>query len=190
MIRGFWKRWTFLLCFVLVSIIVIFRFAERKNTIDDHLTSKFNWILHSSNLTSDTCRNSKQGPFYIADERGYLCQLGDVQANGCCNRKSNSTEQYSCLSCQVNRCCKIYEHCISCCLQPQKRKILELVLRHAHTVKDALLSEVKDTFELCLHKCRTSSASIRQENTYRNIDYKYCYGMDAPSLTHHIPPEG
>ena len=32
------------------------------------------------------------------------------------------------------------------------------MLRHAHTVKYALLSEVKDTFELCLHKCRTSSA--------------------------------
>ena len=57
---------------------------------------------------------------YINFFTGYLCELGDVQANGCCNRKSNSTEQYSCLSCQVNRCCKIYEHCISCCLQPQK----------------------------------------------------------------------
>lgn len=183
-LRGFWKRWTLLLFFVIVLIILIFQLSQNKETTPVTVNSKFTW-LHSFNTSSlKHCRNSKQGPNLITDEKGYICRLQDVQYNGCCNKISNFTEQYSCLSCQNNRCCKVYENCISCCLHPHKRKLLELVLQHAQTVHNPLLSSVQDNFELCLHKCRTSSTSIRQDNTYRNLLYKYCFGMESPHITH------
>lgn len=32
-----------------------------------------------------------------------------------------------------------------------------------------------DKFQQCLAVCRTSSASVRHENTYKNPKFKYCY---------------
>ena len=99
---------------------------------------------------------------------------------GCCNSRANRTSRYNCRTCQFNRCCKVYEHCVSCCLQPHKRKLLEKVLLHAHNSRNPLLHLVHDTWELCLHKCRTSSTSVLRENTYRDAVHKYCYGLDVP----------
>ena len=38
-------------------------------------------------------------------------------------------------------------------------------------------SSITDLFELCLIKCRTSSASVRHENTYKNHRTKHCYTL-------------
>ena len=51
---------------------------------------------------------------------GYVCSHGDLGLNGCCIPDRNSTERFSCNTCQQNRCCKVYEYCVSCCLQPNK----------------------------------------------------------------------
>lgn len=40
--------------------------------------------------------------------------------NGCCKPDTEGTKHYSCETCHNNGCCAIYEHCISCCLQPDK----------------------------------------------------------------------
>lgn len=37
------------------------------------------------------------------------------------------------------------------------------------------LSSISDSFELCLIKCRTSSSSVRHENTYKNPRTKHCF---------------
>eukprot|EP00795_Rhopilema_esculentum_P015423 gene15423-6664_t len=62
------------------------------------------------------------------------------------------------------------------------RHLLENVLAKARNSRSPLLRIVKDTFELCLAKCRTSSSSVQQENVYRDNTYKFCYGLDPPTL--------
>ena len=45
-----------------------------------------------------------------------------------------------------------------------------------------LYMAVEDCFELCLAKCRTSSQTVKPENTYRDPIAKYCYGESPPEL--------
>jgi len=181
-LRGFWRRWlSVIVSCVIGAIICVFYFRQwHVKPVHKMKLAKFIWLDLNNVTRIKICRNSKQGPYLIADERGYTCSIADVYRNGCCNTGINSTVRYNCQSCQFNRCCKTYEHCVSCCLQPHKRKLLEKVLVHAHNSRNPLLHLVQDTFELCLHKCRTSSTSVLRENTYRDSVHKYCYGLDLP----------
>ena len=47
---------------------------------------------------------------------GFVCQLPEVQSSGCCQ----GSRRYECSSCQDTGCCAVYEHCVSCCLHPDK----------------------------------------------------------------------
>jgi hypothetical protein len=58
---------------------------------------------------------------------GYVCERKDLLVNGCCNVNTPSSRQYICKSCLANGCCDIYEYCVSCCLQPDKVTIPELL---------------------------------------------------------------
>ncbi|KAG8234489.1 hypothetical protein J437_LFUL014609 [Ladona fulva] len=119
------------------------------------------FLWHSGkeeNLTSikvTTCRNSVQG-------------------------KSENTKRYACDTCKENGCCSIYEYCISCCLDPNKKNILQGVLGKASETFNVLFASVTDHFELCLAKCRTSSQSVQHENSYRDPRAKHCYGETPP----------
>ena len=86
--------------------------------------------------------------------------------------------------------------------QPLLRSILTRSTENFHP----LYSSLKDQFELCLTKCRTSSQvsqdllspslysvftdccnpcyvqSVQHENSYRNPQAKYCYGTTVPVL--------
>ncbi|XP_032991834.1 UPF0454 protein C12orf49 homolog [Lacerta agilis] len=128
------------------------------------------------------CRNSVQGKLLITDELGYICERKDLLMNGCCDVKAPSAKLYSCESCLPNGCCSIYETCVSCCLQPNKQRLLEHFLNRAAVAFRNLFMAVEDHFELCLAKCRTSSQSVQHENTYRNPIAKYCYGEYPPDL--------
>ena len=55
---------------------------------------------------------------------GHVCAISAVLPNGCCDQNGNSTHRFYCLTCRENRCCHVFEHCISCCLQPHKVIIL------------------------------------------------------------------
>ncbi|CAN0326825.1 unnamed protein product [Lampetra planeri] len=128
------------------------------------------------------CRNSVQGRMLLTDERGFVCERRAVLPSGCCNDSAPGSAQYSCQGCQPNGCCSIYEHCVSCCLQPEQQAVLERFLGHAAAAFQNLFLAVRDHFELCLAKCRTSSQSVQHENTYRDPRAKYCYGEDPPEL--------
>jgi len=128
------------------------------------------------------CRNSVQGKALIADDKGYVCNRQNVMPNGCCKPDSEGTKHYSCETCQNNGCCSIYEYCISCCLQPEKKEVLQDMLGKAAGSLNLLLTSVSDHFELCLTKCRTSSQSVQHENSYRNPRAKHCYGESPPPL--------
>ncbi|XP_058127435.1 SREBP regulating gene protein [Anopheles ziemanni] len=123
------------------------------------------------------CRNSVQGKSLIVDDRGYVCPRVELLQNGCCDEADDEpSKQFACTTCKPNHCCAVYEYCVSCCLNSDKRSILEDVLAKANGRQVALYAEVTDQFELCLTKCRTNSQSVQNENKYRNPELKHCYG--------------
>ncbi|XP_059544248.1 SREBP regulating gene protein-like [Myotis daubentonii] len=115
-------------------------------------------------------------------EGRYVCERKDLLGNGCCNVNVPCTKQYCCDGCLTNGCCSAYEHCVSCCLQPNKQLLLERFLNRAAVAFQNLFMAVEDHFELCLAKCRTSSQSVQHKNTYRDPIAKYCYGESPPEL--------
>lgn len=128
----------------------------------------------------ETCRNTVQGQEYICDERGYLCSRSDVSSSGCC---PFSTKKYDCSNCDLNDCCKVYEVCVSCCMQPDNKAVLSEFVRNAVLILERFFVSMSDQFELCLSKCRTSSISVQHENTYRDPNNKFCFGEHPPRLT-------
>lgn len=76
------------------------------------------YIAESRSLVSwDPCWFNTQGSLWLA---GYVCERKDLLVNGCCNVNVPGTKQYCCDGCLSNGCCSAYEHCVSCCLQPNK----------------------------------------------------------------------
>ncbi|XP_076653474.1 SREBP regulating gene protein [Halictus rubicundus] len=142
--------------------------------------------LNDSEVVAQHCRNSVQGKALIVDERGIVCGRQDILPNGCCTIEEKSLkneevsivkrERYSCKTCNAQGCCAIYEYCVSCCLHPGKqikgrRDMLLGLLRDNHKVhrdQDVVTKRLRnlDRFQVCLAACRTSSASVRHENTY------------------------
>eukprot|EP00128_Syssomonas_multiformis_P007830 Colp12_sorted_trinity150504_noHs@22595 len=73
-----------------------------------------------------------------------------------------------------------FEYCVSCCLQPEKKSMLKVLLE---TASNLVFQVVETHFDLCLANCRTSSLSVVHENTYRDQTYKHCYGANRPHLS-------
>ncbi|KAK6625623.1 hypothetical protein RUM43_005922 [Polyplax serrata] len=142
------------------------------------LSNSFLWHSEIDGNQTDlkiiSCRNSVQGKVLIVDDKGYVCSRSDLMPSGCCNTRSGNTKRFTCDTCKENGCCSIYEYCISCCLHPDKKQVLQNVLGKA--AENVLFASVSDHFELCLAKCRTSSQSVHHENSYRDPRAKHCYG--------------
>ncbi|XP_059532427.1 SREBP regulating gene protein isoform X2 [Myotis daubentonii] len=163
------KRWVLALVFGLSLVYFLtstFKQEERavrdRNLlqVQDHdqpILWKVQFNLGNSSRPSNQCRNSIQGKHLITDELGYVCERKDLLVNGCCNVNVPGTKQYCCDGCLTNGCCSAYEHCVSCCLQPNKQLLLERFLNRAAVAFQNLFMAVEDHFELCLAKCRTSS---------------------------------
>lgn len=132
---------------------------------------------------------SPQGRVWLVDDRGLVCLRGAVHsASGCCDPADPSAALHSCATCGGDRaddasdtaephCCSGYEHCVSCCMNPDKRPLLERVIAAAAGRQRAVFATVADHFELCLAKCRTDSHSVQHENQYRRPAAKHCYGL-------------
>ncbi|XP_078045164.1 SREBP regulating gene protein [Augochlora pura] len=171
-----------------------------QETNDNQINVEVISNLNDSEVVAQPCRNSVQGKALIVDERGIVCGRRDILPNGCCsieekNYKSEEVpvakrERYSCKTCNVQGCCAIYEYCVSCCLHPGKqikgRKDMLLgLLRDNHKVhkdQDVVKKRLRnlDRFQICLAACRTSSASVRHENTYKDPHSKHCYALQPP----------
>ncbi|XP_023684709.1 SREBP regulating gene protein isoform X2 [Paramormyrops kingsleyae] len=143
---------------------------------------KVRFDLGNSSRQITQCRNSIQGKTLITDELGYVCERINLLVNGCCDINTPSSRQFVCDTCLLGGCCSVYEYCVSCCLQPDKKLLLERFLNRAAESFQNLFTAVEDHFELCLAKCRTSSQSVQHENTYRNPQAKFCYGESPPEL--------
>ncbi|EEB14029.1 conserved hypothetical protein [Pediculus humanus corporis] len=183
------KRIVLALIFTLSLTYCVFSLWQEKITelsshdsnsisIKKKLTNSFLWHSENDvNLTNSkmvTCRNSVQGKVLIVDDRGYVCSRSDLLSSGCCNTGSENTKKFACDTCKDNGCCSIYEYCISCCLHPDKKGVLQNVL--GKESENVLFASVSDHFELCLAKCRTNSQSVHHENSYRDPRAKHCYG--------------
>ncbi|XP_017493465.1 PREDICTED: UPF0454 protein C12orf49 homolog [Rhagoletis zephyria] len=146
-------------------------------TLQEHLLPD-----EPQNRTNDPdmrCRNSVQGRDLLVDDRGFLCRREHLLLpSNCCDVEVSETKYYTCDTCNATtHCCDMYEYCVSCCLHPAKRTLLELVLRTITGRQAAVYAHVEDHFELCLVKCRTNSHSVAHENKYRDGLPKYCYGQ-------------
>ncbi|KAL0272630.1 UNVERIFIED_CONTAM: hypothetical protein PYX00_005525 [Menopon gallinae] len=104
---------------------------------------------NSANLKVVTCRNSVQGKVLIVDDRGYICSRSDVLPSGCCNTESENTRRFACDTCKSTGCCSIYEYCISCCLHPDKKHLLQTVLGKAS--ENVLFASKLDIHEKCVY---------------------------------------
>lgn len=192
LIRVLRKRWFLGLIF----LFSLFYFLDRTlNQIPQDLTYQISDTVlieptraglkirvesHNKNIT--TCRNSGQGRSLIVDEKGYVCQWQDMLPSGCCDPTAVNSRHYTCRGCSNNHCCAVYEHCVSCCLHPEKENVLKEFLNKASNTFRLLFQVTEDHYEVCLLKCRTSSESVQHENTYRDPIAKHCYGDKQPEL--------
>lgn len=189
------RRWILAVFFLCIPLYFVYRNLQKdKEVVVDvyqvqHsvLRQPFQWQpklpdVEPNSTKTFSCRNSVQGKLLIVDERGYVCTRNDINQRDCCDTKSASSSRYNCSTCKPNSCCVLYEHCISCCLHPEKQPLLQRVLQQARESVDKLFESVSDHFELCLAKCRTSSRSVQHENSYRDSKAKHCYGEDPPDL--------
>mmetsp|Transcript_78647 Transcript_78647/g.211336 ORF Transcript_78647/g.211336 Transcript_78647/m.211336 type:complete len:259 (+) Transcript_78647:15-791(+) len=131
------------------------------------------------------CRNTVQGPYHFADDRGYVCPLEElIFETGCCPDVEEN--RYSCASCEpLTQCCKVYEYCVSCCLSPTNAKLRERAMnkmKDKRTYQRAV--KEKDVFEFCRASCRTSSKSTVHGNAY-NSEYRHCVSPDDLG----VPPD-
>lgn len=147
------------------------------------------------------------GRLITADSLGSLCLHTQLNSSGCCDmgRASATSEQmslsglttgsavaavllptrYACELCRGdNMCCSSYESCVSCCLSPEYELQRQNLRQHSSLFAYSRMAE-EDSFAFCAYKCRTSSASLLHENTYRSPTV-HCYGMYAPSLDNRV----
>src|SRR5690606_21124583 len=93
--------------------------------------------------------------------------------------------RFACELCRSdNMCCSSYEACVSCCLSPEHDLQRHNLRQHNSLFAYSRMPE-DDSFAFCTYKCRTSSASLLHENTYRS-SMVHCYGMHAPSLDNRV----
>lgn len=94
--------------------------------------------LKEYNLTdTESCRNSVQGINLVTDERGFICQRNELLPTGCCSIPAENTHLYDCTTCNEYQCCKVFEHCVSCCLNPDN--VSQLVLEFTELICISLI---------------------------------------------------
>jgi len=132
------------------------------------------------------CKNSVQGKLLISDDKGFVCHRKDMNQLGCCSLNEadlslKKHQRYSCETCNMETgCCAIFEYCVSCCLDPDKKALLSKVMENVSSSPDSLvLSSLSDGFDFCLAKCRTSSLSVQHENSYRDPKTKHCFATES-----------
>jgi len=138
------------------------------------------WDIPRNETTG--CLNSVQGKSLICDDHGNVCNRESVLQDGCCPETDIIPCQSFSECDQSSSCCSIYEHCVSCCVQPNNKDTLTKFVLSTIVSLERLFGSIENQFQLCLTKCRTSSLSVQHENTYRDPKFKYCYGSDPPLL--------
>lgn len=122
------------------------------------------------------CRNTVQGKKFLADDKGFVCTLENLDwTTGCCKTGLSEDAPFSCRTCDAaSNCCDTFEYCVSCCISPTNSQELHAAMTAASGMK-SFQQAVKenDSFEFCRQACRTSSKSTIHGNAYSSPN-KYC----------------
>ncbi|KAL6660695.1 hypothetical protein ACP70R_001730 [Stipagrostis hirtigluma subsp. patula] len=123
------------------------------------------------------CRSTVQGRHLITDDNGYVCSALAIDPwSHCC---PETGARFSCQGCKLDlQCCNSYEYCVSCCLNPSKTKI-EDVLK-LKVAKPVTAGTYRSVFDFCMGRCRHSSASVVHENAYAS-DFHHCFSVQQNS---------
>ncbi|OWZ10869.1 hypothetical protein PHMEG_00016198 [Phytophthora megakarya] len=122
--------------------------------------------------TETRCENTVQGVRLLTDSMGYVCtraQLDKVKP-GCCNETDASPpriKQYTCDRDRVHNGATV-------------TGIRRDFLTHADPNHPVYSDSSEITvFQYCQYRCRTSSASVQHQNSYRS-NRSFCYGIHRP----------
>ncbi|CAH8467093.1 unnamed protein product [Heterobilharzia americana] len=152
---------------ILCSILVFNNYKENATVIKRVLfTSESLHFDIKSPLPNSTCRHIRQSHTFCVDEIGYLCNYTDLLTSSCCP-SGNFKQRFVCHSCKANHCCSVYEHCVSCCLNPNNKRLWNQVIKNTKANGRRYLLLSTDSFEFCSAVCRTSSLTVLHENQYR-----------------------
>ena len=188
------------LLFLIPANVVNGESDENVNNPDSNarfpLTNDTRFIDSNLRPYYNDCNNTKQGPTFITDSNGVLCYRTEVLRQSSCCRHDNIEiviktpplfernnpifpARYSCDFChEKSSCCSNYEGCVSCCLHPSHEyKLLRLQKRTKHFV----FHDIRNVFDFCKLRCRSSSGSVRNGNSYRGKN-KYCFGEFSTPL--------
>ena len=86
-------------------------------------TPVLNFGFYTVNLSiiqsqKELCQHTIQSGARVVDELGYVCSRSHLLHTGCCDQTKRTTFRFLCSSCTNINCCSVYEHCVSCCLNP------------------------------------------------------------------------
>lgn len=100
-----------------------------------------------------------------------------------------SLPRHSCGACDLEgpapMCCAAFEACVACCLGPRGSGAREAVALGTANFALRRAAE-RSTFAFCVYKCRSSSAAVVTENSYRS-DVRYCFGPFRPAVAKGAP---
>nr|CAH8832528.1 unnamed protein product [Trichobilharzia regenti] len=130
---------------------------------------------------NSTCRYTKQSYTICVDELGYICNYTALLTNSCCPSEIFEW-RFACHTCKDNHCCSVYEHCVSCCLDPNNKSLWNQVIQNTNANSRRHLQLATDAFEFCSAVCRTSSLTVLHENRYRNSAENYCFALEIPTI--------
>eukprot|EP01041_Mallomonas_annulata_P004165 gene4165-8281_t len=143
------------------------------------------------------CENTRSSKEFTSDSNGVMCLTEHLDdQNECCtdsfiptvlppsdqifsNELCKLPTLYCCGGChKESGCCTEYESCVSCCMHPSFQNEIEQI--HSE-MNHFMYKSIHTVFEYCTSRCRISSGSIRNGNSYRG-PYKYCFGKYASPI--------
>ncbi|CAI5736737.1 unnamed protein product [Hyaloperonospora brassicae] len=131
------------------------------------------------------CENTVQGMEILTDSMVCTRSQLDKARCGCCNSIDTSLpriQQYTGDRCDTDppHCCNVFEQCVSCCMHPLNSATRRELLTHADPTHPIYSEPAAITvFQYCQYRCRTSSASVQHQNSYRSHRL-FCYGIHRP----------
>ena len=160
---------------ILLFIFIFYVYSQSDKKRDAKFQEvEFEW-RDMENISSRNCEHYHQGRQHLSvDDLGNICEINHIRNSGCCDEKY-ILQRFHCNICNRDGCCVEYEDCVSCCLHPSNENELRNILKHPFNYFKQIVKKLRNQFELCLAKCRTSSESVIHQKIYKNSKNKYCF---------------
>eukprot|EP00210_Caulerpa_lentillifera_P005343 g5106.t1 len=149
-------------------------------------------FIERSTSRNTSCQNTKTGKYYLADNRGRICERKSLDyLTGCCPEGN----QFSCETCEDDSCCSRYENCVTCCLKPSNNASKKYLTTHQVRSWEES-GKWSSEFEYCQGICRTWTYSTVHENAFLN-SRRFCFSdfgrplipeTEAPPIPNSVQP--